>query len=404
MRESLLIVSGLLKETEAQASLVGAINELGVNARFAHLSDCEQVLFDHVYFPVIVLLLPILGDNDLIDRVQVQLAHFVSNGRCRECAFVVISCGDRHLSDEFIKPDLPFTVKVRRLFSAVGILEILGTKLDKFTASTLAHELLELVDAIKPSDLLELNRIAGFLQRAPKWTARERLLDFYDPFTGDSLLKSVGLAVQKRIAFHIHSIAPKVLKITHACLTDDVLGDLDGTLKADAIDLGSNSFSWGGIMSKVGSCRWLGFAANDIDKVHISQLPTGLEHLYLHKNALDEFIVEKNVDIALLKSLSLYRNLLTTFDWPAGQTTLTRLNLGANPISSLPDTLSDCVKLEFIGLAKTQISSLPEWIFTLKKLRELDISYIEDRIPPAQIAHLHAQGVSLITRPGLVIS
>jgi Leucine-rich repeat (LRR) protein len=44
--------------------------------------------------------------------------------------------------------------------------------------------------------------------------------------------------------------------------------------------------------------------------------------------------------------------------------------------------------LEYLGLARTQISRLPEWVFSIQKLRELDISYIEDRIPPAQIAHL----------------
>ena len=109
------------------------------------------------------------------------------------------------------------------------------------------------------------------------------------------------------------------------------------------------------------------------------------------------------VEVARIKSLSLYRNRLTTFDWPAGQSALSRLNLGANPLVSLPETLSECAALESLGLARTQISCLPEWVFSIQTLRELDISYIEDRIPPAQIAHLRARRVSLITRPGLVM-
>jgi Leucine-rich repeat (LRR) protein len=46
---------------------------------------------------------------------------------------------------------------------------------------------------------------------------------------------------------------------------------------------------------------------------------------------------------------------------------LTRLNLGANPISSLPETLSECAALEFLGLARTQISCLPEWVFSIQQ-------------------------------------
>ena len=78
-------------------------------------------------------------------------------------------------------------------------------------------------------------------------------------------------------------------------------------------------------------------------------------------------------------------------------------NLGANPISALPETLSTCNNLEFLGLARTQISRLPDWIFSSPSLRELDISYIEDRIPRAQIELLCAQNISLVTRPGLVV-
>jgi len=134
----------------------------------------------------------------------------------------------------------------------------------------------------------------------------------------------------------------------------------------------------------------------------LTQLPRGLEHLYLQKNDLHEFAAMP-VDVARIKSLSLYRNRLTTFDWPAGHSALSRLNLGANPLVSLPETLSECAALESLGLARTQISCLPEWVFSIQNLRELDISYIEDRIPPTQIAHLRARRVSLITRPGLVM-
>lgn len=402
MLESLQLVSGLPWATEGEALLVDALSARGVNFHLSRLSDHDLASRDSADHPVVVLLLPILGDNDLTDGVSTCLAHLASCDTYRECAIVVVAHGDRHVSDEFVTPDTPFSIKVRRLFSSVGTFEILETKLDRFTAAALAHEILDLVDATKSSDVLELNCIARLLPRAPKWSARKRQLDFYDPCTGHSLFKTAERAVQKRIASHIQVIAPRILKITHAGLGDDALADLEGALRAEVVDLGSNAFSWKRLVPQLGACRWLGLAANGLAQVRLSQLPGGLEHLYLHKNALHEFAA-KQTEVARLKSLSLYRNRVTTFDWPAGQSTLTRLNLGANPISSLPETLSDCAALEFLGVARTQISSLPEWVFSIQKLRELDISYIEDRIPPAQIAHLRARRVSLITRPGLVI-
>jgi hypothetical protein len=402
MLESLQLVSGLPWETEGEALLVDALSVRGVNFHLSRLSDHELVSRDGADHPFVVLLLPILGDNDLTDEVLIRLTRLASCDSYRSCAILVVAHGDRHVSDEFVKPDTPFSIRVSRLFSGAGTFEMLETKLDRFTAAALAREILDIFDATNFSDVLELNCIARLLPRTPRWHARKRLLDFYDPCTGCSLLKSAERAIQKRIASHIQVIAPRILKMTHAGLGDDALADLGDALYAEVIDLGSNDFSWERLVPHLGACRWLGLAANSLTRMRLSQLPRGLEHLYLHKNDLHEFAAMP-AEVERLKSLSLYRNRVTTLDWPAGQTALTRLNLGANPISSLPETLSDCAELEFLGLARTQISSLPEWVFSIQKLRELDISFIEDRIPPAQIAHLRARRVSFITRPGLVI-
>lgn len=402
MDESLRLVSGLPRETEGEALLVEALGAQGVNPHISRLSDHELATRDGASYPVVVLLLPIFGDNDLTDKVHIHLARIASCDSYRECAIVVVAHGDCHASDEFVTPETPFSIKVRRLFSGVGIFEMLETKLDRFTAAALAREILNLADATSFSDVFELNCIARLLPRAPQWNARKRMLDFYDPCTGISLLKPAEPAIRKRITSHIQVISPRILKMTHAGLGDDALDDLEETLHAEVIDLGSNAFSWDGLVSKLGTCRWLGLAANGIKQMPLTQLPRGLEHLYLQKNDLHEFAAMP-VEVARIKSLSLYRNRLTTFDWPAGQSALSRLNLGANPLVSLPETLSECAALESLGLARTQISCLPEWVFSIQTLRELDISYIEDRIPPAQIAHLRARRVSLITRPGLVM-
>lgn len=402
MLKPLQFVSGLPWETEGENLLVDALSARGVKLRFSRLSDHELISHDDAAHHVVVLLLPIWSDNDLTEEIRSYITRLASCDSYRECAIVVVAHGDRHVSDEFVTPDTSFSIKVRRLFSGVGAFEMLETKLDRFTAAVLASEILDLADATSFSDVLELNRIARLLPRAPRWNARKRLLDFYDPRTGDSLLKAVERAIQMRIASHIQVIAPRILKVSRAGLDDNALDDLRDALHAEVIDLGSNGFSWERLVPQLGACRWLGLAANGLTRVCASQLPQGLEHLYLHKNDIHEFAATP-MEVAQLKSLSLYRNRVTAFDWPAGQTAISRLNLGANPILSLPETLSDCTALESLGLARTQISSLPEWVFFIPKLRELDISYIEDRIPPAQIVHLRARHVSLITRPGLII-
>jgi len=403
MLESLQLVSGLPRETAGEALLAGALSALGVVFHRSRLSDYKPVSPRCADRHIVVLLVPVLGDNDLTAETHMHLARLVTCGSYRHCSIVVIAQGDRHVSDEFVAPDSPFSIKVHRLFSAAGAFELLETKLDRFTAVALAREIADLGDATNISDIRELNGIARLLPRAPRWHARERRLDFYDAITACSLLKLTDRTSRKHIARHIYAVAPRILKMTHAGLDDWTLSDMRGALQAEVIDLGSNDISWDALVQQLGACRWLGLAANGLTRVHLSLLPRKLEHLYLHKNNLHEFAAMPS-DVSRLKSLSLYRNRVAAFEWPAGQTSLARLNLGANPISELPETLGDCVSLEFLGLARTKLSYLPEWVLSLPELRELDISYIEEQIPPAQIAHLRGRHVSLITRPGLVIS
>ena len=403
MFKSLWLVSGLPSETEGQASLVDALSTRGVNFDVCQLSEAVLASREGAELSVVVLILPILGDNDLTDDVGARLVQFLSSVDCRRCAVVVVANGDRHVSDESVTSGMPFSIKVRHLLRNVGAFEMLETKLDRFTGAVLAGEVLDLVHATRFADVYEISRISRLLPRAPRWCARKRLLDFYDPSTGCSLLKKVDRKTQKRIASHIQAIAPRILKVSHAGLDDGALADVGEALDVEVVDVGSNDFSWEKLVPRLGACRWLSLAANGLARVRLSQLPRGIEHLYLQKNDLTELAVEPVGEMGL-KSLSLYRNRLKAFDWPAEQSDLIRLNLGANPISTLPETLNDCGALEFLGLARTHISSLPEWVFTMPRLRELDISYIEDRIPSAQVARLRERCVSLITRPGLILS
>lgn len=135
MRAPLQFVSVLPGETKAEALLVDALRSRGVEFHFSRLSAPSQASHDGAGHPVVVLLLPILGDNDLTDEVSSHLNSLASCDGFRECAIVVVANGDRHISDETVTSDLPFSIKVRRIFSDVGIFELLERKLDQFTAA-----------------------------------------------------------------------------------------------------------------------------------------------------------------------------------------------------------------------------------------------------------------------------
>lgn len=401
MLQSLHVISGLVRRSSGETIFIDALKALGIDLSFNSLYD-KNLLTNTLEHLVVVVILPILGDNDLTDEVRNGIAKITSLDSYRKCSIVVVAQGDRHESDEFVTRDTPFSIKVRHLFSCFGNFELLEKKLDQFTATALASEIYDYGNATNIRDVFELNRLTQILSRAPKWLVRKRLLDFYDPYSGVSLLKHIDRAELNCIAAHIQTISPQILKITHAALNDGALDELGDALNANVLDLGSNNFSWDRLLPQLSQCRWLNLAANSLTQIQLPLLSQNIEQLYLHKNDICEFTATLG-HVERLKSLSIYRNQLEIFDWPAGQTMLENLNLGANPITSLPDTLSDCVTLRRLGLARTRLSTLPEWLFSMPNLHEIDISYIENQIPATQLSHLRAQRVSLITRPGLIL-
>lgn len=403
MYAPLQLVSGLPWKTSGEVLLVESLGNKNIKLDLSQLVDYQPTAQESATCSAVVLILPIFGDNDLTDDIFTCLTRLLLCENYRKRTTIVVAHGDRHASDELIAHNTSFSIKIHNLFSGVSSFELLTTKLDRFTADTLAYEIFDFLKATNYRDNIELSSITKNLSRAPRWCVRKRLLDFYNCSTGSSLLRPLNRVIQTEIASNIFALAPRILKTTHAGLNDDALAVLEAALYSEVIDLGSNHFSWEAIVPHIAACRWLCLAANGLSSVNLSQMPKKLKHIYLHKNNINEFIVEP-VDAAQLQTLSLYRNKVAVFDWPATQSELTRLNVGANPLLSLPETLGECAELEFLGLARTKLSSLPEWIFSLPKLQELDISYIEERIPPSQLAHLRAKGILLITRPGLIIS
>ncbi|MEM5434720.1 leucine-rich repeat domain-containing protein [Paraburkholderia diazotrophica] len=351
----------------------------------------------------VVFILPLLGDNDLTEEICARLQRWLSTEDHGNRAVYVVAHGDRHASDEFVSHDMPFSAKVRNLFHAVGAFTMHDAKLDRYTAVRLSEEILRGVRAMSAGDIEQLNDITRLTVKPPLWQSNKRLLDFYDQLTGYSLLRNQDRDNLRKIAACVSALEPRILKINNANLDDRALPDMACALRAQVVDLGSNGFTLDGAARVLGDCQWLGFAANGLTRADLSMLPPSIEHLYVQKNRLREF-VPVLAHAARLKSVSLYRNDLVSFEWPADQTAIERLNVGANPLARLPETLSNCLSLESLGIARIAIKRLPDWIFYLPRLRELDISYIEDVLPASQLDKLRQLRVSLITRPGYIVS
>ncbi|EIN02316.1 serine/threonine protein kinase [Paraburkholderia hospita] len=383
--------------------MLDALHRQGVGIVFRRLLEREAFSRGLPHHLHVVFILPLLGDNDLSDALCARLQRWLSTEDHGNRAVYVVAHGDRHVSDEFVSHDTPFSAKVRNLFRPVGAFTLHDAKLDRYTAVPLSEEILRGVRAMSASDIQQLNEIARLTVTPPLWQPNKRILDFYDQSTGYSLLRNQERDTLRRIAACVSALEPRILKINNAGLDDGALPDMACALRAQVIDFGSNGFTLDGAARVLGECRWLGFAANGLARADLSMLPPSIEHLYVQKNRLREFVPVPE-HAARLKSVSLYRNDLISLEWPADQTAIERLNVGANPLDQLPETLSNCLSLESLGLARTAIKRLPDWMFCLPGLRELDISYIEDVIPASQLKKLRQLPVSLITRPGYIVS
>ncbi|CAE6959453.1 hypothetical protein [Paraburkholderia domus] len=399
MLESLQVVTGLRNGAVAESLLLEALEAQGIRLDVRRLNEPERMSGTLERCNHVLFVLPIMGDNDITDELLELLRRFVAAAHCDNRAVLVAAKGDRHVSDEFVSLAAPFGVKLHNLFSAVGAFRILETKLDTDTAMTVAREVADVANSLSATDVAHLSELTRLLPERPLWQPHKRLLDFYSPGTGFSLLKGQNVSALQKVAGCIVNLAPRVLTIRDAGLVDDTLPGIASALCAEVIDLGSNALTLPAAAPVLVNCRWLSMAANQLTHADLSVLPASVEKINLQKNMLGELSLDR-AHGAQFSEVSLYRNRLAELEWPDDQVAITRLNVGANPLERLPDSLANARYLRSLGVARTGLKRLPEWIFHLPQIRELDISYIENVLPVPQIGKLRQMGVALITRPG----
>jgi len=403
MSVDLQIVSGLSSAAALPGVLGAHLEALGhpVHQRIDTLDTGAAGCARHPDTPstaAIVLVLPILGDNDLSDEHLLSLRHWRDTRSLAGRRIFVTLKGDRHVSDEFVSPHHPIHIKLRKLFYFLGGLKILPIKLDSDTPARIASLIAAELQAGSTAPCKAWDHLAQLTGRPPMWAPDRKLLDFDDEENGSSLLLETPRARLNDIFHAIRALTPRTLKLNRARLCDSDMTRLPAIPSVLAAELGSNCMSLQSASTVFPGCKWLGLGANSLQTLDLTAAPPGLDTLLVYKNSLRELRWPATAGCRL-KHLSLYRNRFRHIDWPVDQLDIERLNLGANPVEALPEQLAQARHLRCLGIARTHIRRLPDWLFELPALVEVDISHIEDQLPPAQLGKLIDSGITLINKP-----
>nr|WP_315398052.1 hypothetical protein [uncultured Duganella sp.] len=344
----------------------------------------------------LVFIVPVRGDMDLLDAHFVQLKTIAQHPRLPGPPLVFVLHGDRHVWDE-VDDNCPIYAKLKAMFFYSGTFLICPEKLDPDSASVVARHVLNAISTPPCAQEMRVAAIARLLNKRPTWRAPTKHLGFYDGTTGQSLLNAVPAKTADAVLGLIQELELNSLELNHAALLPE---QLDGhRYAARKIDFIGNRLNFATIWAVCPGVEWMNLAANGLSAVDAGLCPSTLQHWYLHKNAIHTLHVPAGLTCKF-RSLSMYRNRLTELKLPADQTNLVKLNLGANPITDLPETLQNSRDLEFLGLARTGLRALPNWLFEMPKLKEVDLSHMQHLIPDRQIQRLATCGVNIILEPG----
>lgn len=343
----------------------------------------------------LVTVVPLSGNNDLSPEAEAAFQG-LTRTKFHSRRILVIFKGDRHITDPTVDDRYPAVVKVRYLLRHAGELIICPHKLDDDTANwIIKYAERHLCDPF-PVDRAVISRLQRLIGRSVTWDPTDRLLDVSDATMRADSLGGLSRSVLRLAASIIRTLHPKVLIAKGSGLSDCSFNQ-SGSLDAIAVDISSNNVSLSVATRLFPLAEHLDLGANELLEISLSEAESVPQHLYLYKNRLSHVGLEQGGP-GSLRTLSLYRNRLQSLD-TANQSQLRYVNLGANPIRVVPASLQGADHLRSLGLARTHVTSLPDWIVESRTLKSLDISYIEDAIPVSQLAKLRTQGVKLITRP-----
>lgn len=344
----------------------------------------------------LVFLIPIRGDMDLLEAHFAQLSIIAQHSSMVNRNLIFILHGDRHIWDDKDEKT-PIYAKLKLLFFYSGKFSICSEKLDKDSFRRVAHFVIDELKVPYSIEEKKVSLVSRLLGKRPYWQAHKKDLGFYDETTGRSHLIKTPSKNRLEILDIIQELSLNSLELNHASLSSEQLKNRHFFTKH--INSIGNSIEFKTFFHSFPSVEWVNLAANDLSDVNIAYCSPSVQHLYVHKNAINQLHFPLRLECRL-HTLSMYRNLLTNFELPSDQIDIVKLNLGANPITNLSESLKKAQKLQFLGLARTNLEKLPEWLIDMPQLKELDISHMQHLFPCRLVEKLISRGVKIILEPG----
>lgn len=368
------------------------------------VSTCKALIFDFESKNINreiakhVFILPIYGENELIEFYSDKLERLFQNNDFDECQFLFLLIGDIHVSDEAAFADMPIIKQLRyKLRNFVEpIIYPVKLSLQRLTSDGRHfYEIHRFISSPVPNFSNHLRRLKKIIHGPFHWDEGAGALGFINDENGYSSLRSHS---SKNMIFCLAANLPiRELSLERSKIkTIEELEAFRGS-PIVKLDLSSNHLSsLNGLSEITPALQWLNIAANQFECIDFELLPKSTEIVYAHKNNAVDFFLddEKGTN---LKRISMYRNNISSADCFFKIPKLEFINLGANPIKSLP--FESCAKLKYLGIAKTAITCLPDWILESEVIEIIDISYIENNLNRKHLDFLTRKGVRLIVSP-----
>ena len=365
---------------------------------FIDINECE--LIDKSNNQKYIFILPIFGENELIDLYFKKITKIINLTNLLKSDFLFLLIGDVHVSDDPIFLDMPIIKQLKFILRYTYKPFIYPVKLSQ---QRLLFDNLHFQEIqkfiIKPQlpYLKILNELKKDMGTGVHWNESQCSLNFTINESGLSSLKSTAIraaTLKKASSLPIHELN---LERSSIIQLQELEFFLNSRIKK--LNLSSNKLSTlKGISVALPKLNWLSVAANNFSHINFNDLPNKIKAILAHKNNISSYELDVN-KYEQVERISLYRNNIHKADEFFQLPKLQKINIGANPVSSLPISLNRNSELRYLGIARTNIKFIPEWILESKYIEEVDISYIENNIKKSHIDYLKHKGVNLIVSP-----
>jgi len=373
------------------------INKTSINS-YIDINNCE--LLKKSNNQKYIFIIPIFGENELIEPYFQKIIKILKLSCLLNSDLLFLLIGDVHASDDQEFLDMPIIKQLKFILRHTYSPSIYPVKLShqRLLFDNLhIHEIQNFIIRPQLPYLRILNELKRKIGKGVHWNDALYSLNFTVSESGLSSLKNKTM--MSPILNKASNLPVNELNLERSSIED--INELKPFFNSEItkLNISSNQLSaLKGISVVLPKLNWLSVAANHLSDINFNDLPSNIKVFLAHKNNIASYELDvKNLE--QLERISLYRNNIYYFDSLFQLPNLKKINIGANPVSSLPASINISSQLRSLGIARTNITFIPEWILESKYIEEVDISYIEHNIKKSHINHLKGKGVNLIFSP-----